>query len=185
MRWSFVAIGLLGCTAAQAQHVHGVVQLGVVVEGNVVAVSLEAPLSDVVGFEHAPKNDEQSAAVNRIAEILADADAMFGLPSGANCQASKASLEGPEFITGEAKEGHDDEHGHGHDDDHGHGEEEHSEIHANYEWQCGDAAAIDSMELHFATEFADVQSIEVQVISAAGAKVTTLAPGTASLSMAP
>ena len=58
MRWSFVAIGFFACTVVQAQHVHGVVQLGVVVEGDVVAVSLEAPLSDVVGFEHAPNNDE-------------------------------------------------------------------------------------------------------------------------------
>ena len=68
-----------------AQHVHGVIELGIVVEGNMVAVSLHAPLSDVVGFEHAPENDEQLELVRQAAAMLSNPDAMFGLADSASC----------------------------------------------------------------------------------------------------
>ena len=78
-----------------AQHVHGVIDLGVVVEGDKVAISMSAPLSDVVGFEHAPEGDEQRKAIEHIAAMLSDADAMFGLTESAGCRISEADVDGP------------------------------------------------------------------------------------------
>ena len=80
-----------------AQHVHGVIELGIVVEGSTVAVSLHAPLSDVVGFEHAPENDEQLELVRQAAAMLSNADAMFGLADTASCTISGTSADGPAY----------------------------------------------------------------------------------------
>ena len=76
------ATALLGFYASQAaaQHVHGVIELGVVVDGDALAISLHAPLSDVVGFEHAPNSDEQRAAIEKAASLLSDPEQMFGIP---------------------------------------------------------------------------------------------------------
>ena len=91
-------VGALAPASATAQHVHGVIELGVVVEGDTIAVSLDAPLSDVVGFEHAPESEAQKQSIQQAAAMLADADSMFGLADSADCNVSNAILDGPAFL---------------------------------------------------------------------------------------
>lgn len=201
------AIVILGSASANvlSQHVHGVIELGVVVEGNTVAVSLNAPLSDVAGFEHAPETDEQSAIIEQAAAMLSNADAMFGLAESANCKVSSTSVAGPAYVnrlipTGDTDSAsHDDDHhdeheSHGssesgrHDrtdsSDHGHDDhEEHAEISANYEWVCSDITNVDALELRFSDGFANVETIEIQIITSAGAQVITAGRGDASVSL--
>ncbi len=179
----FIAAGGLTSASALAQHVHGVVQLGVVVEGDTVAVSLTAPLSDVVGFEHEPSGDEQVEKIRQAAALLENADAMFGLPESAKCDVSDVSIEGPPFFRNhlaekaatETADDHDHDH---HDSHHSHdshdsetAHEEHSEINANYEWVCGDESMLDNLELRFTEGFTSVEIIEIQILTTAGAKV--------------
>ena len=164
------AILSLASTGAIAQHVHGVIELGVVVEGNTVAISMNAPLSDVVGFEHAPENDEQKKLIEQAAMLLSNADAMFGMAGSVDCSVSKTSVDGPAYITGnagnaatengdhhdahaadeagsaEAEHSHEDHDDHDHDSDHGE-HAGHADIVANYEWACVDAASIEALEL--------------------------------------
>ena len=229
------AICVLAPAGVHAQHVHGVVELGVVVEGGTVAVSLDAPLSDVVGFEHAPENDEQLELVRRAAATLSNPDAMFGLADSASCTISGTSIDGPAYVLehlgddaagtvlsdhdeheeagdhdhGEHEEAGDHDHGeheeagaHDHDEheeagDHDHDEheeagahdhdeheeadehdhddaEQHAEVIANYEWECANASDLDSLALRFTEGFAGVETIEVQILTAAGAQVLTL-----------
>ncbi len=166
--------------AVMAQHVHGVIQVGVVVDGSTAAVSLNAPMSDVVGFEHEPKGEEQVSKIRKAATMLADPDAMFGLPDSAKCKVSGSSIDGPAYVkqhveeegadaAGHGHEHHDDHHSHGHDSEH----EEHTEINANYEWACGDASKLDVLELRFTEGFANVETIEIQLLTDAGAQVMT------------
>ena len=199
-----MAICLLAPAGAPAQHVHGVVELGVVIEGGTVAMSLNAPLSDVVGFEHAPESDEQLDLIRQAAATLANADAMFGLPDSASCTISDTSIDGPAYVlehlgdddAGEVLSDHDhdehdesadhdhDEHeesaAHDHDeheetDEHDHGDsEQHSEVNANYEWICANASNLDSFALRFTESFAGVETIEIQILTAAGAQVLTV-----------
>lgn len=222
----FCAMAIYGLISVNvvAQHVHGVVELGIVVEGSAVAVSLRAPLDDVVGFEHAPESDEQLELVRRAAAMLSNAGAMFGLADSADCSISDASVDGPAYLTehlaeGEAgaAESHDDHHhdaGHddpdhhdsdhhdaGHDDsdhhdadhddhadsdDHDHHDsEEHSEINASYEWECGNVSALDALALRFTESFVGVETIEIQILTSAGARVITADGRTASVSLTP
>ena len=223
-----LAICFLAPAGAPAQHVHGVVELGVVVEGGTIAMSLNAPLSDVVGFEHAPESDEQLELIRQAAATLANADAMFGLPDSASCTISDTSIDGPAYVlehlgdddAGDVLSDHDhddphDSHGTDHDndehdesadhdhdehhesadhdhdeheesaahdhdehektDEHDHGDsEQHSEVSANYEWICANASNLDSFALRFTESFAGVETIEIQILTAAGAQVLTV-----------
>lgn len=212
-----MAVFGLAPAGAPAQHVHGVIELGVVVEGGTVAVSLHAPLSDVVGFEHAPESDEQLERVRRAAVMLANADAMFGLEDAANCTISDISIDGPEYVvqhlaeddagSADSDHGHHDKHNsrgaepardehaepdsHGHDqhaepDGDGHGDSErHAEISASYEWVCGNPSNLDSLALRFPESFAGVEMIEIQILTAAGARVITAEGRAASVSLSP
>jgi len=130
-----VACPLIGLhDDARAQHVHGVVDVGIVVEGSDVGISLSAPLHDVAGFERAPSTEEQHARLEAAAEKLADGDALFGFPSAAACKVTSLGISGPSFLTGaDARDDHDhdeahDEH-HEHDDEHEHDEDHDRERH--------------------------------------------------------
>ncbi|PML80352.1 zinc uptake protein ZrgA [Enterovibrio norvegicus] len=101
-------------------HQHGLVEWVIAQDGNDLLVEIAAPGSDVVGFEHAPKNDEQTTALNSALIALADANALFAVNSGANC-----SLEEKDINHTLAASKGDDHEEHGHDDhadhdDHGH-----------------------------------------------------------------
>ncbi|MDE0455361.1 MAG: DUF2796 domain-containing protein [Gammaproteobacteria bacterium] len=205
-----IAISCLTSATAPAQHVHGVIELGVVVEGGTVAVSLSAPLSDVVGFEHAPESDEQLELIRQAAAILANADAMFGLAGSANCTISDTSIDGPAYViqhledadagaAGSDDDHHDthDSHGSESDDDehadeheesaaHDHDDsEQHAEVNANYEWVCGNASNLDTLMLRFTEAFAGVETIEIQVLTSAGAHVITAEGRASSVSLSP
>jgi len=136
-----LAVFGLAATSMPAQHVHGVIKLGVVVEGGTVALSLNAPLSDVVGFEHAPESDEQLERIRQAAAVLGNANAMFGLADSAKCEISAMSIDGPAYVTqhlADDEAGPAESHGHDHDshgshdsraahDDHaGHGAHDHA-----------------------------------------------------------
>lgn len=202
-----IAICGLAPVGVPAQHVHGVVELGVVVEGGTVAVSLDAPLSDVVGFEHAPENDEQLELVRRAAAALSNPEAMFGLADSASCMISDTSIEGPAYVLQHLAEGdagaaengddhHDSQDSHGSESDRDEHEEsaagdhdehddaeQHAEINANYEWECANASDLESLALRFTESFAGVETIEIQILTAAGAQVLTLEGRATSVSL--
>lgn len=222
-----MAIYGLAPANAAAQHVHGVVELGIVVEGSTVAVSLDAPLNDVVGFEHAPENDEQLELVRQAAEMLSNADAMFGLAESASCSISGTSVVGPAYVTqhlaadAAGSADHDDDHhdshdshggeadhdGHAASDDHGdhddhadsddhgdhddhadhddHDSEQHEEVNASYEWECGNVSALESLALRFTEGFAGVETIEIQILTSAGARVVTAEGRASSVTLSP
>ena len=111
----------------QAQHVHGVAELGVVVEGSTLGVTFEAPLADVIGFEHAPENDEQIASIRRAAETLENAGNLFMPAGAANCSVSSQSIDAPDYFLQTAaghEEGDDHDHAGEHDHDDGHDHDE-------------------------------------------------------------
>ena len=190
-----VAMGMALASPGFAQHVHGVIDLGVVLEGDSLAVSLHAPLSDVVGFERAAENDDEAARLREAAALLADADRMFGLPDGAGCTLQDLNLVGPDYLLPdqhgdehEAEHAHGDDHHEGHDDhddsgadhDGDHSDEhadEHSEGHshgdldAQYVWQCTSPSEISALATRFVTGFANVETIKIQLITPAGVRV--------------
>ncbi len=201
-----LAIFGLAATSTPAQHVHGVIKLGVVVEGGTVALSLNAPLSDVVGFEHAPESDEQLERIRQAAAVLGNANAMFGLADSAKCEISAMSIDGPAYVTqhlADDEAGPAESHGHDHDshgshdsraahDDHAdHGghdhaeSEQHAEVNASYEWACGNVSAVEDLGLRFAESFAGVETIEIQVLTADGAYVLTADGQTSSVPLSP
>ncbi|MEM7425036.1 MAG: DUF2796 domain-containing protein [Pseudomonadota bacterium] len=103
-------------------HEHGVGVFNVAIEGETVAMELEAPGADIVGFEHAANSDKDKAAVKKAKARLGKLANIVDLPAGAECKLTKASIEL------HAEGGDHDDHDHGkkaekdddHDHDHGH-----------------------------------------------------------------
>ena len=111
-------------------HAHGHGTLDIVVEGETALIELRMPGVNVVGFEHAPKDDAEREAVRQALEPLRDGAAVFVPAPAADCAIEEAAAE----ISAVAPDDHHDDGGHhdghhdeGHHDDGGHADGHHDD----------------------------------------------------------
>ena len=148
-------------------HEHGHGALDIVLEGEELVAELRIPAVNVVGFEHAPRDDAEREAVHEAVVRFANAAAVLVPAADAECEIEDAEVEiaGTDHdgnwrvgAQGEVEEGHE---GEDHDSDahgkHEHEEEEHEEEegHAKHEEEehDGDAGAEAHSELHATYRF--------------------------------
>ena len=183
-----VACSLLALTALSASalahedhrelgaHVHGHGTFNIAIEGSRVSLELEAPGMDIVGFEHAPSNDEQKGAVEKAKALLSEPLTLFALPAGASCKVAEAKVE----LDSAHAHGDDDGHRHG-DDDHDHAKHDHddndaaeghghshSQFQATYNLDCAKPAELTSITFDYFKRFAGAQRLTVSVVTAKG-----------------
>lgn len=163
--------GVLGPCGLAAQemrqfgaHVHGASVLNIAVEGSAVAMELEVPALDIVGFERAPSSDAHRAAIDTATMTLSKPLDVFVFPAVAGCAVNDASVEHViEDDERDARAGYEHERGEAHGDG-----KAHSEFRAVYEMSCADPSAIDAIDFAFFSLFPGAQSVEVQVITEYG-----------------
>ncbi len=163
--------------AAEA-HVHGIAKLDVIAEGASLVLRLETPLENLVGFERAPRNSREQAAVRKMADALRS-DKAFVPTRAARCTLGGVNLQSPVLHHGllgnpppEAKPGADDhDKDHAHDKDHGH-----ADLVADYTFQCADAAALAGLEAGLFESFKGLERIDVQVVGPRGQTGAKLTP---------
>jgi hypothetical protein len=77
-------------------HVHGEGSLEVVIDKDNLSLRLELPLDVAVGFERAPRNDKEKAALAAAQQALSD-PALFAPTPAAGCKPEPARVEMPTF----------------------------------------------------------------------------------------
>ncbi|MDA8747761.1 DUF2796 domain-containing protein [Litoreibacter sp.] len=193
MKQAFPLIVLVAAFPALAEdarqldaHEHGVGTLNIAIEGGAVAMEFEAPGADIVGFEYAAESDADLAAIDAAVATLGAPFDLFVLPAAAGCVVveARAGLEGEDAHEedGEehndshtdenheehAEEGHDD---HGHEDQDDHAEEAgHTEFHAEYTLTCDAPDALGEITFAYFEAFPNAQEVDVQIITASGAR---------------
>ena len=160
----------------QAKHEHGAVTLNLAIEGNSLAVELEAPAINVVGFERAPRTADERAAMSAAAAWLFSGAGMIGVPKAAGCRRDSASLEVPDWAKSTSSRDH--AHDHDHDHDHGHDSgEDHADYRASIRYTCSDPAALAWVEVWGLRKLRDVSAMTVNIVTTASQKsVSTAKP---------
>ncbi|PYY68319.1 zinc-binding protein [Pseudomonas jessenii] len=144
-------------------HEHGVGRLNAALDGKTLALELESPAMNLVGFEHVASSDADKAKVAAARARLEQPLALFNLPTAAGCVVENQELESPLF--GDAPDA-DDDHDEDAKDEHHH---DHSEIHAHYQFTCATPAALKTLDLaNIFNSFPATQKIQVQLISPSG-----------------
>ena len=160
-------------------HVHGVGNLNIAIDGNLVAMELHAPGADIVGFEYAARSSEDRAAIETAIATLARPLDLFVLPEAAECTVTEASAElesehadGAHHDHAEHAEGeeHDDHEHEEHAEEHHADETGHAEFHAEYLLTCADPGAISGIAFAYFETFENARELEVQVVTASGAQ---------------
>jgi hypothetical protein len=159
-------------------HVHGVAELNAALDGNVLWIELSSPAVNIVGFEHAPQNAEQKAAVRDATETLKDGAHVFGTSADASCRLAEAKVTTD--IEPPGTEHHDDADEHVEEDEEA--GEVHTEFQASYRFECAAPDALEQLEVHLFDLFPGTDEVEAQVISGSGqtaAELTAAAPNLA------
>lgn len=140
----FAAVLMATDVSAGEPHQHGVAQLLVAVEGNTLELEFISPLENLVGFEHAPRNEKERNAMRKLEQRFRDPASLFVPSAAAQCSAGAAQLELP----GE------------------HGKNGHADMRAAVVFQCKDVAALKGMELQLFDAFPRLKRVQAQLATA-------------------
>ena len=191
-------------------HEHGRGTLDIVAEGEELVVEFRIPAANVVGFEHAPRDDAEHEAVRKAAEVFRDPASVLVLPAEAECEVEEAEAG----IVGMGAEEHDHDHGSDEDDhakeehakeeheeeegeDHDHAKEEHdessmdsdgeahSELRATYHFHCHAPERLVRIEVHVFEHLRDAEEIDVRVVTATAQTAMELHPGESVVELSP
>lgn len=148
--------GLMAETRSAGKHEHGSSNLNIAVDGNDMAIDLDGPADNLIGFEHQPTTPEQTAVLAKALEILRAGDALFPTPPEANCRMVSAAVSPPEF-----------------------GADGHSDLEASWEFRCGSPAALQWVDVQLLANFPGIAKLATGIVTPAGQKAVVLTPGTA------
>jgi hypothetical protein len=150
---------------ATGGHRHGIAQLQVAVQGQELHIALEGPADNVLGFERAPKNDEQKRTLQRVEQQLHQPSQLFSLPAAARCTARPARVAIKLPPPGSR--------------------EQHSEVEAEWRWTCAAPAALGQVEVGLFTAFPKLKELHTQAATPNGQNATRLTPRAAQLRLMP
>jgi Protein of unknown function (DUF2796) len=142
-------------------HQHGAAKLQVSLDGRALQISFEGPADNILGFEHAPKNDAQKKALVRAEEQLKQPTQLFAIPPAAECQAQPVRLDTRLPAAGDG--------------------ETHSEMEVDWRWECAEPQALTHVDVGLFKAFPRLKQLHVHVATAQGQKAAVLKPGAARL----
>ncbi|NWG87757.1 MAG: DUF2796 domain-containing protein [Hydrogenophilaceae bacterium] len=150
--------------AAEA-HVHGQAHLAIAVDGGSLTLMLESPTDSLVGFEHAPRNAKERAAVAKMKQVLEQAGELFKPSPAANCKPAGVKLESPLLEAGHGAAGKDD-----------HGHAGHADLDAEFMFQCAQPGRLRDLEVLLFDRFPGMKTLNVEVAGPKGQKAVQLNP---------
>jgi hypothetical protein len=136
-------------------HQHGHARLQMAIEGERIDVLLLSPAANLVGFEHAPKTDEQHGKLEELG-TWASQTPLINTASG-SCTVNQADVHS----TWPAGDEDKDEHDHGHD----HQQEGHADIEISQILACPGLSADGELETTVMVRFPAMEQLDVQWVS--------------------
>lgn len=146
------------------KHEHGVGELNIAIDKNIIDFEFMLPGADIVGFEYEAKSEEDLALVSNALEKFEDYKNVFIIPAEGQCNiASQEVLINQEDEHDEHEDSEHDEH-----EDSEHDEETHNEFYAKYSFECDSINLINKVEFPYFVTFPNSGELEVQFISELG-----------------
>ncbi len=136
-------------------HAHGVGRLEMTISETEIALTLQVPGNDIVGFERPAENEEDRARVVDAISDLSQPLNLFELSPEAGCMTASANvaLVGDAFGQEEASEN---------------GAAQHNEFHADYLLQCEEMTAITTIRFAYFERFSEARQLTVKLSSSKG-----------------
>ncbi len=167
-----VASGAAAAETSHGAHEHGAAELELAVEGSDVVVNFASPMYNLVGFEHAPRDEPDREAIAAARALLEDPGSLVRLQADAACttveldihwevpSAEEEERDGDEAAGGDA---HDDE-----PDDHEAGEP-HADVAVAIRYRCENPDRLDALDITAFESFERLSEVELSAVGPGGA----------------
>ena len=158
-----------GAGGSLGSHVHGIAELNLAMDQDVLEIEFHSPAANIYGFEHQPRTEAEHETVDIAQDRLRQADALFTFTADAGCRLVESELlelddvEHPEHDHAEHGTEHDDHAASGKHDDHD--DAVHSEVRAHYRYECGSPERLDRIVVHLFNSFPALEKINLQLIT--------------------
>lgn len=163
-------------------HVHGVAALNIALEDQQLEIHLASPAMNIVGFEYQPTSAADKKIVLDAERTLKNEQALFALPSAAQCVLSSVSIDN-DLSAPHSEHQHDTDHDHAathSEDEHEH---QHSDIQVNYLFNCAAPHQLNSIDVAgLFKAFPHTEKINVQLVTPAAQHGMELSPSQTLLS---
>ena len=145
------------------EHGHGV--LNIAIEKSRVAMDLDVPGMDIVGFEHKPASGSDKEMAKKAEAVLANPLSLFKVPDSAGCKATEVKVavetEGADEDNANKNETAAKPQPGGKEEKH----EGHNDYNVSYVLECAKPSEIKSIEFGYFKSFAGAEALTVNVIS--------------------
>jgi hypothetical protein len=154
---------------AQAQrHQHGASTVEISLDGNMLLVAWESPLSDLIGFEHAPRSAGEKSHAAQLLATLQSPSALLTPNPEAQCRVTKVTTQAPNLMQTE----------HAHD---AHGA--HSDLDYAVSYHCTQPKALAQLRVHAFQTWPAIKAMEASLVGPGGQAVQTLRSQSATIDM--
>ncbi|NDH31293.1 MAG: DUF2796 domain-containing protein, partial [Betaproteobacteria bacterium] len=96
----FLGFHSLPLIAHAKPHEHGVAALEISLSGQTLNLRLSSPLDSFLGWERAPRNDQEKALYRQLRQDLSHYAPILSLPVQAGCVLEKAEVSDPHRLSG-------------------------------------------------------------------------------------
>lgn len=138
---------------AHGKHVHGEVTVNIALEGRTLALEIDAPAAQTLGFEKSPRDDRERAAVKAVDDWFRSGRNMLGVPPAAGCRLTKAEFTPPKLGGG------------------------HADYRGSYLFDCAAPQALAWVEIWALRRMQGLEKAEVNLVTPAGQRQETLRGG--------
>lgn len=167
-------------------HTHGEGTLNAIRDRGTVAIAINLPGADVVGFEHEAEREADVRSVRDALATLGNVSRVLGLPRAADCTVHDADVT-TSLLHDQEGHGHADTHKH----DHGHKHEHENDAHdghggfaAHYELECGSPDALDGIAINLFSLFPSLHKVDAVLVTNTRQAARTLTAGDNTISLA-
>jgi len=147
-----------------AAHVHGQAELLVAIDSRLMQIEFHSPAFNLLGFEHPPRNLQETEQLANAAQLLEQGDVLFSLPHQAGCKLQKVDTQIP-FGQASAK------------DHEAHTAEAHADFSGHYLFDCQTPKELRQFKVKLFDLFPLIGEIQGQVISTNVQRSLNLYPG--------
>ena len=143
----------------QRKHVHGAVTFNIALEGDTLAIELDAPADNVVGFEKSPRNETERKAVADANAWFASGRGIATVPGNAGCRLLAVDFNPPKFGSG------------------------HADYRARFAYRCPNPSALAWVELRALDRLLRLEKVEINIITPTVQRQAELVAGSTRVSL--
>ncbi|MEM9014038.1 MAG: DUF2796 domain-containing protein [Pseudomonadota bacterium] len=167
-------------------HTHGAWELFAALDGSKLSLTAKGPLVDVLGFEYAPKTNEERQSVEALVNRLETPEVMIALDGRGQCAlSSPVAVSLPDGFLGENEHDGDDDHTeqHHHDADHADPDIHANDLEISYQFECDAPKRLGSITVSAFEAFPSIERVDSVFLSGTAQAAERLSPDAQTLKL--